>query len=373
MRIVFIVQGEGRGHITQAISLFQQLQESRHEIVACLVGTKNNTGFSSILETEIAAPIHYFGSPNLIYNKAGNGLSLKRTAKENFLKIPEFWRNLKKIKICTNEYKPDLIINFYDLLSGIYQIRYPFTAPQICIGHQYVLLHHDYVFPENKKIDRFLVNANSRITAMKAKKMLALSFSPFGNRNKIVSIPPLIRNTVIKQDVGQSSYFVAYLTNENLLSELSDWQKKNSQIEIHCFIKINLSAIVTKLHENFFIHPLDPEKFIKFMATSKGLITTAGFEAVCEAIYFGKPVMMVPVPNHYEQTCNALDASRYGAGLAQENFNLDQFLLFSSEFKSPMIQFRNWLNEGKSKLIDELDSFEMQMSISHYAPGIGEL
>jgi uncharacterized protein (TIGR00661 family) len=363
MRIVFIVQGEGRGHITQAISLFQQLQHSRHEVVACLVGTKNNHGFTSIIETEITVPVHYFSSPNLIYNKAGKGLSLRNTAKENFLKIPEFLRNLKKIKNWMNEYKPDLIINFYDLLSGFYQIGYPFSAPpQICIGHQYLLLHNDFVFPENNRVDRFLVNANSRFTAMKAKKMLALSFNSYKNHNKIVSIPPLIRKAVLEEQIGESSFYLAYLTNENLLSELTDWHVKNSQIEVHCFIKTSQSSVVKKLHENFYIHQLDAEKFLKFMASSKGLITTAGFESVCEALYFGKPVMMVPVPNHYEQTCNALDASRYGAGIAQNNFNLDQFITYTSGFKSPMIQFRDWLNEGKSKLIDELDVFELDLS-----------
>ena len=36
MRYVFIVQGEGRGHLTQAISMERLLRENGHEVAAIL-------------------------------------------------------------------------------------------------------------------------------------------------------------------------------------------------------------------------------------------------------------------------------------------------------------------------------------------------
>lgn len=40
MKYLFIVQGEGRGHLTQAISLSQMLRRHGHEVVEVLVGKK---------------------------------------------------------------------------------------------------------------------------------------------------------------------------------------------------------------------------------------------------------------------------------------------------------------------------------------------
>lgn len=40
MKILFIVQGEGRGHLTQAISMEKLLRSSGHEVVEVLVGKK---------------------------------------------------------------------------------------------------------------------------------------------------------------------------------------------------------------------------------------------------------------------------------------------------------------------------------------------
>lgn len=364
MKIVFIVQGEGRGHLTQAISLFQQLQDSNHEVVACLVGMIKQDAFSSIIEQEINTKIHYFSSPNLIYNQAGKGLSLKKTIVQNLKKLPEHNRSLNQMKSWMGKYQPDLIINFYDFLAGIYQLRFPQTSPpMICIGHQYLLLHEQFVFPKKKLIDRLLVNLNSRVTALRAKKMLALSFSPYKNHKKIVSIPPLIRQSVLSEPTSEYPYYVAYMTNPGLLEQLENWHKEHTDIEVHCFIKSEQEQEVTQQQKNLFIHKLDAKKFLRLMANAKGLITTAGFESVCEAIYYGKPVMMVPVPNHFEQACNALDASRFGAGISQESFNLDNFLTYTSTFESQMIPFKNWLTEGKSKLLAELDSFEYALGI----------
>lgn len=36
MKILFIIQGEGRGHLTQALSLRQKLMAEGHEIVGVL-------------------------------------------------------------------------------------------------------------------------------------------------------------------------------------------------------------------------------------------------------------------------------------------------------------------------------------------------
>lgn len=40
MKFLFIVQGEGRGHLTQALTLEDYLQQEGHEVVKVLVGEK---------------------------------------------------------------------------------------------------------------------------------------------------------------------------------------------------------------------------------------------------------------------------------------------------------------------------------------------
>lgn len=42
MKVLFIVQGEGRGHLTQAITMEESLRRNGHEVVEVLVGKSNS-------------------------------------------------------------------------------------------------------------------------------------------------------------------------------------------------------------------------------------------------------------------------------------------------------------------------------------------
>ncbi|MFP3471683.1 glycosyltransferase family protein, partial [Micrococcus sp. SIMBA_144] len=73
---------------------------------------------------------------------------------------------------------------------------------------------------------------------------------------------------------------------------------------------------------NLTFHLINEQLFLEKMATCKGFLTTAGFESIGEAMFLGKPILMVPVKGQYEQRCNALDAEMAGAGKASDTFDL---------------------------------------------------
>jgi UDP-N-acetylglucosamine:LPS N-acetylglucosamine transferase len=106
--------------------------------------------------------------------------------------------------------------------------------------------------------------------------------------------------------------------------------------------------------ENLYFHKLDDTKFLNLMAGAKGLVSTAGFESVCEAMYLGKPVFMVPVEGHFEQFCNARDAHKAGAGIFDTFFNLDVFVDYVGTCKSDPLPFRTWLKDSKTMFLEEI-------------------
>jgi uncharacterized protein (TIGR00661 family) len=90
------------------------------------------------------------------------------------------------------------------------------------------------------------------------------------------------------------------------------------------------------------------------MSNCKAFSSTAGFESVCEAMYLGKPIMMVPTEGHFEQACNALDASIAGAGFKSDEFNLSALLEYIPKHKDISKEFRNWANSAKPKFLELL-------------------
>ena len=51
MKFLFIVQGEGRGHLTQAINLERTLRRHGHEVAKILVGKRSSLHMSALLYT----------------------------------------------------------------------------------------------------------------------------------------------------------------------------------------------------------------------------------------------------------------------------------------------------------------------------------
>ena len=56
MKVMFIVQGEGRGHLTQAITLERLLRQNGHEVTAVLVGKSRRRSLPAFLTA--ACPSH---------------------------------------------------------------------------------------------------------------------------------------------------------------------------------------------------------------------------------------------------------------------------------------------------------------------------
>ena len=54
--------------------------------------------------------------------------------------------------------------------------------------------------------------------------------------------------------------------------------------------------------------------FFQHLASAKAVLTGGGFSLLSEALYLKKPILSVPIPNHYEQCYNARILQQRGFG-----------------------------------------------------------
>ena len=53
MKVIFVIQGEGRGYLTQALALGQMLRHEGHEVVKVLVGKSKNRVIPAFFQNQI--------------------------------------------------------------------------------------------------------------------------------------------------------------------------------------------------------------------------------------------------------------------------------------------------------------------------------
>ena len=118
-KILFIVQGEGRGHMTQAITAYDILTSNAFNVCAVMIGCSSNREVPEFFYKQISAPIVKFKSPNFITDKKNKSIKVLHSIISNFALLSVFRQSMKLIKYQIRKHQPDLILNFYDPLIGI--------------------------------------------------------------------------------------------------------------------------------------------------------------------------------------------------------------------------------------------------------------
>jgi uncharacterized protein (TIGR00661 family) len=266
MRFLFIVQGEGRGHMTQAISLQDILIRNGHEVVEVLVGKSPRREIPSFFFDKIKCEIKAYESPNFLMSKDNKSILLFRSVMYNLKKFGTFNRSMNFIANRIKESRADVVINYYELLAGFTYLLFRPKAPLFCIGHQYLLLHPKFIFPEGKNLDKWLLNFNTRLTAFRAKKLLALSFvemQDYGKRIKVV--PPLLRRDVLEAEPGDSNYILGYMLNAGYADEIIEWHLKHPDMEVHFYRDKKDAPEDLEVHPKLFLHKISDVKFLNYM------------------------------------------------------------------------------------------------------------
>ncbi len=345
MRFVFIVQGEGRGHMTQAIAFSKMLEQSGHQLAGVILGKSNRRSIPEFFSREINAPVHWIPSPNFETDKGEKGILIGKTILSNLKKLPIYYRSLKLIHHIIQNEKPDVILNFYDLLGGYYSVLFQPKAAYWVIGHQYLTSHPDFLFAPSKGFQKQLFQLNTWMTAWKADERLALAFRPMeaDSTSKVRIVPPLLRREIKELTPQTGDFFLTYMVNCGYSEEVISFAKANPTLKIRAYWDKKGASETENPLPNLSFHQIHNKNFLLDMAACKGLVCTAGFESICEAMYLGKPVMVIPVAGQYEQACNALDAEAAGAGIKSENFDFGHFDQTLSKLNPVEQSFKNWV------------------------------
>lgn len=366
MKYLFLVQAEGRGHMTQAIVLSNILSNNGHEIVHTFIGKSKRRSIPDYFYEQVNSSVSVINSPNFILDKENKSLKLGKSISYNARFLGTYKKSLGQIHQKVRQEKPDVLVNFYDFLGGFYFRLYsPSKLKHVCVGRQFLTLHPDYPFAAGREVEKNLYLTNNKITSQKCDKYLALSFRPYDpiKISKMVVVPPLLKSEVKKlarlparQESINRGFFLGYMVNDGYAEELISWHKYNPEVEIHCFWDRKKMPAAYSPQKNLIFHQIDASLFSEMMSKCEGYISTAGFESICEAMYLHKPVLMIPVDGQYEQACNAIDAELSGAGVKAEKFNASKLLEYISDY-APNYDFRSWVDQSESIFLEELTNF----------------
>src|ERR1043166_6914367 len=96
-KFMLVVQGEGRGHMTQALSLYELLMERGHTICCVVLGSGGVRDIPEFFHNKIKAPLYKVQSPNFVSDKKNKSINIFKTLVYNAGKTKVFRESMRTI------------------------------------------------------------------------------------------------------------------------------------------------------------------------------------------------------------------------------------------------------------------------------------
>lgn len=335
--------------MSQALALREYLEEAGHSVDGVLLGTGTPERVPDYFREVFSDRLRIFRSPGLLRTPNKKGIYVVRTLFFNLLSAPGYLREVARIRREIRARKPDVIFNFYELIGALAMRKIDPAIRRIALGHHFYLHLNRSNFQLPPRWHRWLLGLHSRMIMGSCDRILALSFREEEGSGDIHVIPPLLRLEFRQMQYMPGDRYLVYLLEEGFLYDLVQLAMQVPEFRADVFTSLKPAMA---LPEGIRLHPFDAGKFGKFMASCKGLITTAGFDSIAEAAYHGIPLAAVPSRNHYEQRCNAAEIVAKGIGVSGSHISKG---LLDRMHSAESGNYRLWVEQAGERLMDFME------------------
>jgi uncharacterized protein (TIGR00661 family) len=342
-----VIQGEGKGHFSQALAFMKILEKRGIGVRRVYVGRslfKSRTGYYTLPP---GVPATTFLGPGFIRTPDRRGIRILFSLVLNLLLSPLYIFEVCRIGILMIRDRSDTVVNFYDPVGALAARWWKRGAERIVLSHHFYLSHPAFIHPHGLERSYFWLQLMNRIMMRSAHRVIALSFRKEKPAGRITVAPPLIDDRVRQGTYEGGEKDLCYFLSPGFVEDALEYYRVHPGLQADIFTDEQPSA---EIPGNVKLHTPSREAFLAAMLRCGRLICTAGFDTVAEALYLGIPVFLIPSENHYEQYCNALDAARTGMAFQLEAIaDLDEVVFTPAGNSS----YREWAGAAENLLLDK--------------------
>ncbi len=305
-RIVYALSGQGRGHTSRSLATSDALRKRGHEVLFCCGGTARE-----ILEAQGETVLRV---PVLRHVMKDNVLKPYQTV---FTNREAIWRKSQIVERLSDEFAdfgPDLLITDFEGFSR--RAAEQRGLPVLSFNHQQIITETRFALPLRYRWHALMAKTIIKLIAPKNPEHLLLSsffFPPLKNPAKTTLVAPIIRPAVQALAPHPGEHVLVYYNQAEGSEYLLDHLR---QTDAHFVVYNFPTPPHPEAYPNLVFKQPSLEGFLEDLARSRAIMCTAGFTLMSEALYLGKPLLVIPNRGLFEQTLNALFLERERLGQA---------------------------------------------------------
>ena len=318
MRILYGAVGEGLGHATRSGVVAEHLIEQGHVVKMVASGraypylsarvpdVEEIWGFSFALED----------------GQVDTWRTILKNVRGGTHGVPEDWRHGARI---AHEFKPELVITDFDGFA--YLVAKLSRLPVISLGNIQMTArcHHDKAILQGAHSAHVAARTFVRVKLPLAHRYLITTFFyPAVSAPRTELVPPILRAEIVDAKPEEGEHVLAY--GRMAQSSIDALEATGVPCRLYG-ARDGLEEDVVEGTLTF--KPFSNDGFVEDLRTCRGVVASAGFSLMGEAVYLRKPMLAIPLAGQFEQIMNARYLEQLDFGVAADEVDaaaLERFL-----------------------------------------------
>ena len=348
MKVLYGVCGEGMGHAMRSAVVASHLEGLGHDVRFVSSGSAQR-----YLAARWPGKVTYALGLRTVL--AGNKIQPALTLLSNVAKqtLSPLTHGATFLALSVRE-KPDVVISDFDPWTANYaSLR---GIPLVAVDNVHFMNRcahpREVVTPDRTAAAIMFPTVNRMVP--NARRYLVTTFvgAPVNARDTTLHCP-ILRPSILSASTSLGEHVCVYF-NEHADHNAIAGVLQHVDAPFRVYGAPGVSRDVTL--GNVTHRPFSEHAFIEDLATSNAVIGGAGFTAMTEAIYLGKPMLAVPFAGQFEQILNANYLSLIGYGERARSFDVptvSTFLGRAPIYRTRLASFQHDRNVG---LLDAVEA-----------------
>jgi uncharacterized protein (TIGR00661 family) len=302
-KIVYAVAGEGFGHASRTHLIGQRFLDAGHEVLFA----------ASLRALQYLQPCfgdRVKGIFGLSYDYRKGYVAPAATVWKNLSRFPQGHRVNREFfeRVC-EPFQPDLVVTDFEpfLASWAWRRRVPFIS--IDNEHLLTLCRLDHRFTD--VLGRLSAALVVRFHYFGARAYVITNFFQAPSRSPAaVLAPPVVRPAIARLQPSDAGHIVVYATTGTHEDRWREVLSRFAPQKFHLY-GFNKNAE----WKNCVFKETSTEGFATDLASSRGVIASAGYSLISECLYLRKKMLLLPLVGQYEQLINARYVEKLGLGV----------------------------------------------------------
>jgi uncharacterized protein (TIGR00661 family) len=309
MRILYGVVGEGMGHAMRSRVVLDELTK-RHDVQVVVSGRAHEYFKTRVSEHLAVKKIWGY---SIVYED--NQVQNFKTLLENVKGAVRGWpQNVRAYFDLAEKFEPDVVISDFESWSYLFAKNH--RLPVLSVDNMQIIdrcTHRPEILEglgAELKLTKAIVKAK---VARAWHYYITTFFYPPVRKPKTSLHPPILRPEILAARPEPGAHLLVYQTSTSNTALLEILEKSGLECRVYGLRR----DIKEDLREGRLLYrPFSERGFIDDLRSARGVVASAGFTLMGEAVYLRRPMLAIPIRKQIEQVLNAryLEAEGYGLG-----------------------------------------------------------